>query len=138
MQFFAENLHFNIDLPKNSAIIKVEMPNNSAKKEEEKMSKIKELEPLVEHALITNPEARKDNFILYVEVLKRYINMSLPIQSVFMNHKALGIPSLESITRCRRKIQERNSSLKNKNATAIRSKEEEEHRNYGLADKQWF
>lgn len=94
------------------------------------MSKIKLIEPLVEEALITNRETRKDNFILYIEVLKHFINPQMSLENVFLNHKALGIPSLESITRCRRKLQEKNPDLKDNETALIRSIEEEQYRDY--------
>lgn len=102
------------------------------------MSKIYYLEPLVEEALIKNPTTRADNFVLYVEVLNNFIDTNLSLKDVFLNHALLGIPSLESITRCRRKLQERDSSLRDEKATEIRAKEEQSHRDYGLADKQWY
>lgn len=94
------------------------------------MSKIKLIEPLVEEALITNRETRKDNFILYIEVLKHFINPQMSLENVFLNHKALGIPSLESITRCRRKLQEKNPDLKDAETALIRSMEEEHYKDY--------
>ena len=39
------------------------------------MSRLKFLEPLVEEALINNKRCRGDNFILYLEVLKKYIDL---------------------------------------------------------------
>ncbi len=102
------------------------------------MSRIYDLEPLVQEALIRNPNSRADNFILYVEVLKNFIDTNSSLKYVFLNHVELGIPSLESITRCRRKLQERDSSLRDNKATELRVKAEEEHRGYALGDKQIF
>lgn len=94
------------------------------------MSKIKIIEPLVEEALIKNEACRGDNFILYLEVLNKYIDLNLSIKDVFLNHDLLGIPSLESITRARRKLQEKHPELKNKIVAAIREKEEQDYINY--------
>ena len=94
------------------------------------MAKLKMVEPLVEEALINNQACRGDNFILYLEVLKKYISLDLSIKDVFLNHKALGIPSLESITRARRKLQERNPELKDEEVAKVREEEEEEYREY--------
>ena len=63
------------------------------------MARLKMVEPLVEEALINNKSCRGDNFILYLEVLKKYIDLILSIKDVFLNHDLFGIPSLESITR---------------------------------------
>lgn len=100
------------------------------------MAKMSILEPLVESALINHPETRGDNFLLYNEVLKNYIDTTAPIRDVFAKHRELGIPSLESITRCRRKLQERHHELRDPKAVEVRKNEESEFVDYALADKQ--
>lgn len=104
------------------------------------MARILEVEPFVETALKLFPETRDDNFLLYNRVLANYIDIEdLSIGYVFEHHKDLGIPSLETITRCRRKIQERDHSLASKRRVReLREVEEEEHREYALADKAWY
>lgn len=99
------------------------------------MSKIKLIEPLVEEALINNRETRKDNFILYIEVLKHFINPQMSLENVFLNHKSLGIPSLESITRARRKLQEKNPDLKDPETAVVRALEEEHYIAYARENK---
>ena len=94
------------------------------------MAKLKMVEPLVEEALINNKSCRGDNFILYLEVLKKYIDLNLSIKDVFLNHDLLGIPSLESITRARRKLQEKHPELKDVQAALIREQEEEAYIDY--------
>lgn len=94
------------------------------------MSKINLIEPVVEEALIQNPATRGDNFILYIEVLKKFVNVELPLDYVFANHKSLGVPALETITRCRRKLQELNPNLRDEKAKRIRHKEEESYKDY--------
>lgn len=101
------------------------------------MARLNLIEPLVEEALINNKACRGDNFILYLEVLKKYIDLDLSIKDVFLNHKVLGIPSLESITRARRKLQERNPGLKSE-ASIEREKEANAYIDYALGDKQWY
>lgn len=101
------------------------------------MARLNIIEPLVEEALLHNKECRGDNFILYLEVLKKYIDLDLSIKDVFLNHKILGIPSLESITRARRKLQERNPDLKSE-ASIEREKEAKEYVDYALGDKQIY
>ena len=100
------------------------------------MARLKIVEPQVEEALINNEASRGDNFILYLEVLKKYIDLDISIKDVFLNHKALGIPSLESITRARRKLQECNPELRSNEK--IRKKEEQEYREYSMSDKLWY
>ncbi len=94
------------------------------------MSKIQMIEPMVENALIHHPETRGDNFLLYVEVLKRFIDTRLPLEDVFRRHKELGIPSLETITRCRRKLQEKDPSLRDSAADELRRREAEQYYKY--------
>lgn len=94
------------------------------------MSKIYFIEPIVEEALINKPETRGDNFLLYIEVLKKFIDTNMSLEAVFKNHIALGIPSLETITRCRRKLQEKNPELREPKSEGIRANEEQEFRDY--------
>ncbi len=89
------------------------------------MAKAKNIEPLVKEALINNPKARGDNFILYAEVLRNFASIDrLTFAEVCIHHTTLGIPSLETITRCRRKIQEKCPELKDEEAVKMRALEE--------------
>lgn len=89
------------------------------------MAKAKNIEPLVKEALINNPKARGDNFILYAEVLRNFASIDrLTFAEVCTHHVTLGIPSLETITRCRRKLQENNPDLRDEEAARIRDLEE--------------
>ena len=99
------------------------------------MARLNIIEPLVYEALVNNKASRGDNFILYLEVLKKYINLDMSIKSVFANHKDLGIPALETITRCRRKLQEKNPELRDEKAVEIRKAEEEEFKKYS---REWI
>lgn len=94
------------------------------------MSKIYQVEPVVLDALKNNPATRGDNFILYIAVLKKYIDPKMSLQAVFENHKTLGIPSLETITRCRRKLQEQNPELRDEAADKLRKADEQEFVDY--------
>lgn len=94
------------------------------------MARISLVEPIVEQALINDPATRCDNFILYIAVLKKFIDPKMPLEAVFLNHKALRIPALETITRCRRKLQEKNPSLRDPKAERIRANEEQEYIDY--------
>ena len=102
------------------------------------MSRIKEVEPLVREALIEHPITRDDNFHLYGVVLAHYIDVNMPLVEVFARHTELKIPSLETITRCRRKIQEREPELASQRAMEAREREEIEHEEYAVADKVWY
>jgi hypothetical protein len=58
------------------------------------------------------PETRNDDMALILEYKNRYFS-EYSIEQVMVNHKQLGFPTFESITRCRRKIQEVNRELDN-------------------------
>ena len=63
---------------------------------------------VVEKILRTHPEARDDDFLLYAFVLNNYgYSKSTPfweIRSLVVEQKT--VPSMESVGRCRRKLQE--------------------------------
>lgn len=94
------------------------------------MAKIYQVEPIVFEALKDNPKTRGDNFLLYIDVLRKFIDPKMSLQSVFENHKTLGIPSLETITRCRRKIQAQNPELRDAAADKVRQDDEQEFVEY--------
>ena len=95
------------------------------------MARISIIEPLVEKALRENELTRKDNFVLYVEVLRNYIHTeSMTFEDVCLHHVELGVPSLETITRCRRKLQEKHPELVDPDTAKARAIEEEEHYEY--------
>lgn len=98
------------------------------------MAKIAMIEWIVFEALTDHPETRGDNFLLYNEVLRHYIDVNLPLVEVFKNHKELGIPSLETITRCRRRLQTLHPDLRDKEADEIRRREEEDFFAYARED----
>ena len=78
------------------------------------MTKLKELEPVVKEILKQNPATRGDDDLLYLDVLdKMEVNLSdFSAESFLLNYRKLGIPTIETIGRCRRKIQEKDNSLK--------------------------
>ena len=97
------------------------------------MSKVKIIEPLVRSVLEEDPEARNDDFRLIAEVYYR-LNQEigrLSFNIVMLGHKELKLPSVESITRARRKLQAEYEYLKaDKETEILRTNEEEEFRRY--------
>lgn len=75
------------------------------------IKKLGKLEQKVCQVLIEKPETRKDDFLLIKEVLNKFVDVSISLDDLFVNHKKLGLPPLESITRCRRKIQAKHKEL---------------------------
>lgn len=85
-----------------------------------KMEKIKSI---VEISMLTDEKTRDDDFVLYASVCK-HINplfISMDMGTVLNNHERLGVPSFESVSRARRKVQEENPSLRpSRNASDAR------------------
>lgn len=71
------------------------------------MNKLYKVEDIVYQVLKEVPEARKDDFVLVAEVYNRIqplIN-NVSFNQVMLAHKELGLPYFESISRCRRRLQ---------------------------------
>lgn len=96
------------------------------------MARIRNVQPLVYNALVDNPEARTDDFILVLEVLKNFVTPEMRLETVLEHHIELGLPSFASILRSRRKLQRKYPELVNETAAEIRTKEEKEYRDYAL------
>lgn len=85
----------------------------------------------VKSLLIEIPETRDDDMLLYGIFCYRYgyVGQSSEFMAVMTNAKRLGMPSYESITRARRKIQENYPQLRGTRHNA-RKAEEEVYREY--------
>lgn len=92
-----------------------------------KLIENKVLEVLKEH-----PRTRKDDFILILEVYKSYGVADYTFQHVMTYHSLLGLPSMHTITRARRKLFEKYPELKPQKITELRAEEEKEFRSYAL------
>lgn len=65
------------------------------------------LEPIVRDILTQYPETRDDDYLLILKVFDKFIDTTnLSVEAVFKNHAQLQLPSMHTITRVRRKIQE--------------------------------
>ncbi|HPZ24177.1 MAG TPA: hypothetical protein PLC25_05000 [Bacilli bacterium] len=97
--------------------------------------KIEKIEELVKETMIDDPVSRDDDYILILEVLKK-VNFDVNFQmfsTIMKTHKELGLPSLESITRARRKLQNKYPELRSsKQVEKARKMKEEEIKNYVL------
>ncbi len=94
------------------------------------MERIKNVQPLVFSALVYNPETRKDDFLLVLDVYKNIINADMRLDLAFTHHKALGLPSFASIIRIRRKLQREFPDLANPDTVEMRAEAEKEYRDY--------
>lgn len=104
------------------------------------MSKSRELQTtteLVYEILLRCPEARNSDNVLYLQVLKekglqKGINLeNMSVLSFFMKIKELGVPSIETVGRCRRKIVEQHPELAgNDTVEGFRKANEETFKEY--------
>lgn len=77
-------------------------------------NRLHKLEDVVKPILESCPETRGDDFLLVYNVYMR-LNPSLnnkKFRDIIFNHKSLGLPPFESITRVRRKLQLINKELR--------------------------
>ena len=90
------------------------------------------LENIVYTVLLKNKQARKDDFILILEVIREYcpVLLEYKLEIFFLEHKELGLPSFESITRARRKLQKLYPSLLDNETKKKREELEKEYKNY--------
>lgn len=76
--------------------------------------KIDNVENLVKQALIKNKSAREDDHLLYIEVVyiidPGLVNVNFMMN--FKNARQLGLPPFESVSRARRKLQEKYPELR--------------------------
>lgn len=92
------------------------------------------LEHVVKEVLEESIEARNDNFKL---VLKVYEKLNVPVKFQFMDlmleHSKYNLPSIESVTRARRKVVEKHPELKEtEEVKKLREVQEDRHIQYAL------
>ena len=74
------------------------------------MKELKGLEKRVVKILEKNPKARGDDDLLYNYLLDDMnVNLAgLSAKDFLLSYRKMGIPTIESVGRCRRKVQARN------------------------------
>lgn len=101
------------------------------------MARLKMVEQAVKAVLTAYPDARDDDFILINRV---YQELKFGVGSTYFDelmtrHKELHLPSFESITRARRKLQQEYISLRaSAGKRAIRELEQDEFRSYARGE----
>lgn len=99
------------------------------------MKNMRKLEGVVKSTLEISKESREDDFLLVCMVYGE-LNGAVKYKNfeyVMKNHKILGLPSFESITRARRKLQSKYSYLKpSKKTQSARASEEMLFRDYSM------
>lgn len=89
---------------------------------------MKETERKVERILRKDERARGDDAYLYCEFLIQFCGINpaeISARDFFLNYRKMGIPSIESIGRFRRFIQEMDDRLKPSKAIQLKRKEYE-------------
>lgn len=97
------------------------------------MAKLYTTEKLVLEVLEETPATRSDDYVLMYYVCLKVCPesiSSLPFGAAMLFHKLHNIPNWETVTRCRRKIQEKRPDLVSPEAAKKRHKEEAEYREY--------
>lgn len=105
------------------------------------MSKIKIIEPLVKSVLEKNKEARKDDFLLVAEVYYSLVPevANCSFTAVMLAHKEFKLPSIESITRARRKLQAEYEDLRpSEEVQTARLNETKKYIDYAINYKNTF
>lgn len=75
---------------------------------------LRKLEKTVREIMTEDPVTRGDDDILYVRVLKKAgieIN-NITAETYIMNYRRLKLPTIESVGRCRRRVQAKDETLK--------------------------
>lgn len=92
------------------------------------MQQLKQLNKVVKEVLEENPETRKSDIKLIMEVFKRRgVNTSESFATLAVNGQ---LAQMESITRARRKVQSDYPELKDDHAAELRAEREEVFREY--------
>ena len=96
------------------------------------MSKLKTMEKVVLQILEEKPATRKDDYVLMLEVCNKLCPDVLyhEFRTALYCHNALKIPSWETVSRCRRKIQAKRPDLDERETRKRRNEEEELYREY--------
>ena len=99
------------------------------------------LEKQVREILIDNPKTRASDDLLYVTLIsKMLVNKGFNLERIsakdyLLHYRNYGLPTIESVGRCRRKLQEKNESLKPSQSVILHRKEmEKSFYNYSVGD----
>ena len=77
------------------------------------MKNLKTIENKVKMILKKNEDARNDDMVLYLALCNLCLKDAgaIPLAEIMTQHKSLGLPSFESVSRTRRKLQARQPEL---------------------------
>ena len=94
------------------------------------MARVNRVQDIVFEILQDYPETRGDDFLLVLEVYKRFAPVGESFESILRRHIEIGLPSFASIVRARRKLQVMHPELIDIEAADVREIEEEFYREY--------
>lgn len=95
------------------------------------MAKLDKIKNIVLRVLEKSTEARKDDFVLFSLVCDEMgVPSNFDLRTMLNNHRLFGLPSWESVSRARRKIQAEQPELKDAEMAVIRADEEKEYREF--------
>lgn len=101
------------------------------------MNELKTTTKLVQKVLEEQPHTRNSDGYLYIEVLKvignkKHINLvGMPVGQLLCNLTELGVPTIETVGRCRRRVQGKHPELcADAEFEFFRSEREEAFREY--------
>lgn len=95
------------------------------------MAKLNKISNIVLRVLDQHKDARKDDFILFSYVLDELgVPSNFDMRTMLRNSVIFGLPSFESVSRSRRKVQAAHPELKDAKAVEIRAAEEKEYREF--------
>lgn len=77
------------------------------------MKNLKTIENKVKMILKKNEDARNDDMVLYLALCNLCLKDAgaIPLAEIMTQHKSLGLPNFESVSRTRRKLQARHPEL---------------------------
>ena len=103
------------------------------------MAKLHTMENVVLEILEKYPNARKDDYVLYLYTCSMVTQndrqlkgdfLTFPFIDVMLGHNAYNLPNWHSVTRCRRKLQAKFPYLKDPETSVIRASEQEVYKEY--------
>ena len=100
---------------------------------EETMRNLKTIEKKVKTILEKNTDARNDDMVLYLALCNICLKDAgaMPLAEIMTQHKYLGLPSFESVSRTRRKLQAKYPELAGSRPTQkLRATGEKAYRKY--------
>lgn len=98
--------------------------------------RISKVHDMVLDVLQTRPSTRKSDALLHIELLQKYYGVEVSTRPYFLVVTDKALPSIESVGRARRKIQEMHPELRaDGNTEAARMLKEEEYLDYARKHK---